>query len=254
MLIETRCDAAWWQEELTTKWRADPARAAEKIRFRPSSQLAQKTTTFAKISATPDQIAAARVRAQHDTPGLTTWRVTLRIELGTTGQSDIWLPDCLEEIARRSGLTLRQALHDRATDIHEWRPILNYEGAWTGGVTIQLASEGEVRTLHHAAHGQGIQVQQCSAIVEITSAYVVLDAYDGRDSSPFYHPGGPPTVPMPLRRLDNSYEAGTTVQHNVTPRHPTTLILPLLSTPHPPPPTLQPTLQTIWYFRNWLLQ
>ena len=198
VLIETRCDAAWWQEELTTKWRADPARAAEKIRFRPSSQLAQKTTTFAKISATPDQIAAARVRAQHDTPGLTTWRVTLRIELGTTGQSDIWLPDCLEDIARRSGLTLRQALHDRATDIHEWRPILNYEGAWTGGVTIQLASEGEVRTLHHAAHGQGIQVQQCSAIVEITSTYVVLDAYDGRDSSPFYHPGGQPTVPMPL--------------------------------------------------------
>ena len=42
VLIETRCDATWWQAELTTKWRVEPARAAEKIRFRPSSQVAQQ--------------------------------------------------------------------------------------------------------------------------------------------------------------------------------------------------------------------
>jgi hypothetical protein len=197
VLIETRCDATWWQAELTTKWRVEPARAAEKIRFRPSSQVAQKNTTFAKVAATPGQISAARARTQHNTPGVASWRVTLCIELGTSGQWDIWLPECLNEIARRSGLTLRQTAHERATDIHEWRPIRNYEGAWTGRVTIQLASEGEVRTLHRAAHGQGIQVQQCSAIIEISSAYVVLDAYDGRGAPPFYHPDGQPTVQMP---------------------------------------------------------
>ena len=61
-------------------------------------------------------------------------------------------------------------------DSHEWRAIIDYGGAWTGKVLVQLGSAVEITTLHQRLNGHGVRVQQHVAGVEVESLYIDLDS------------------------------------------------------------------------------
>ena len=176
LLVETRSDSNVWSSSFTTAWQHDPMTAGIKIRYRPSTST---KTTFAQVETTAADIAAVRARKAHTPSRPTlqnppTLQATISIPVHTCGLLQQWLPTFMQRVATTNNLPLQASTTNSGLDIHKWRAIMAYDGAWTGKVIVQLATIQELRQLHKTLHGQGIDIQQHTAGIFVESDHVDL--------------------------------------------------------------------------------
>ena len=177
LIIETRTDATTWQKELTKAWYQDPGTAGLKLRYWPSLLLKRP---FAQVEATTSQIAAAKARHGHAATTPTprdprTLQASISISLSTCGPLMEWLPQFMQTVRVATNLPLQVSTAESGLDIHKWKPIMDFEGGWTGRILVQLATEQEVQQLHGLVHGKGLQVQRHMGDIEVESLHLDLD-------------------------------------------------------------------------------
>ena len=178
LLVETRSDASTWSTSLTTSWQQNPNTSGIKIRYRASSNT---RTLFAQVQATAADIAAVKARKghTHSKPSLDnppTLQATISMPLGTCGPSEHWLPMFMQQVATTNQLPLQASTAEAGLDIHRWKAISTYDGAWTGKVIVQLSNVDELRRLHRSLHGQGIEIQHHVAGIFVDSDHIDLSS------------------------------------------------------------------------------
>ena len=185
--VQTRTDASTWNNRLTAMWNQDPATAGIKLRSRPSKQSRQ---AFAQVEATASDIASVRARkgqtghnpSLRDPPTL---QATITTPLSTCGPLEQWLPAFMQKVATDNNLPLQSSTAESGLDTYKWRPIMAYDGSWTGKVVVQLTTPAEVHQLFHSIHGRGIEVQHHLAGITVESTYLDLGAGSNqRDATP----------------------------------------------------------------------
>ena len=182
LLVETRTDNITWCSNLTAAWQHDPTTAGLKLRFRPSSLTKQP---FAQVQATAAKIAAVRARKGHapTNPSMrnpSTLQATITMPLATCGPIQQWLPAFMQKVATVNTLPLQETTTESGLDVHKWKPIVAYDGSWSGKVLVQLASAEQVRRLHTAIHGQGVEVQHHLAGITVDSTHLDLGTRNAR--------------------------------------------------------------------------
>ena len=80
----------------------------------------------------------------------------------------------MHSVASANNLPLQKSTADTGLDLHRWKPIMAYDGSWTGKVLIQLSSQQEVQQLHASLHGKGVKIQQHLAGIAVDSLYLDL--------------------------------------------------------------------------------
>jgi hypothetical protein len=193
-IVETRTQASIWREEMTSTWEQEPGIAAEKLCPRPSQG---QGGTFAQVSATSAQLAAVRARRGHAAlaPSLQnppTLQATISLPLQTTGPLMLWLPAFMAKASEACAIQLHMNNTESGLDTHQWKAIVDYEGAWTGKVLVQLANTQELLTLHARLHGQGVNIQHHTAGIEVDSLFVDLNTNTRSRNS------GTGTTPQPM--------------------------------------------------------
>ena len=101
-------------------------------------------------------------------------QATIAMQLGTCGPMDQWLPPFMLKVATTNNLPLQRSTADTGLDIHHWKPIMAYDGSWSGKVLIQLGSLQELHLLHESLHGKGIEIQQHMAGITVDSLHADL--------------------------------------------------------------------------------
>ena len=94
----------------------------------------------------------------------------------TCGPSEHWLPMFMQQDATTNQLPLQASTAEAGLDIHRWKAMSTYEGAWTGKVIVQLANVDELRQLHRSLHGQGIEIQHHVAGIYVDSDHIDLSS------------------------------------------------------------------------------
>ena len=172
-LISTNAGPEIWTARLTQSWTEQPLHTGEKVRYRPSLGI---EGTFATISALPSQIAGAKARKGHALVPISTndplsLQATLNIPLGATHNLNNWTASFFEKLAVDSSITLTRAVDDKALGIREWRPLLDYEGKWSGRLIVQCADECELRLLHDGLHGKQVSIGEHSTAIGVHSDF-----------------------------------------------------------------------------------
>ena len=175
LLVETHRTAEEWNARLTDEWRRDPATAAEKLMRRPSDRL---PGTIAQVQATQNQIAVARNTALHaegpDAARPDCLRATLELPLGTSGPCNFWMPHFMKHVGDACQLELQQAPETDALDWHRWRPIMNFDGGWSGKIVVQLRNRQELTTMHATIQGRGARILDHVAAINLSSDHIGL--------------------------------------------------------------------------------
>ena len=176
ILVETRSAADTWHTNFTAAWNQDPMSSGLKLRYRPSAHI---KTPFAQVAATAASIATVRARrgitSTHPTiRNPPTLQATISMSLTTTGMLSQWLPEFMHTVGTTNNLPLQKATTESGLGIHTWRAVMGYDGQWTGKIVVQLASVEEIRRVHSSLHGQGIEIQQHSACINVDSQHVDL--------------------------------------------------------------------------------
>ena len=145
-----------------------------KLRYRTSARV---RTPFAQVGATAASIAAVRARkgATATNPSLRnppSLQATISMGLTTTGMLSQWLPEFMRTVGASNNLPLQMATTETGLGIHAWRAVMGYDGQWTGKILVQLAAVEEVNRLHASLHGQGIEIQQHLASINVDSSHV----------------------------------------------------------------------------------
>ena len=81
----------------------------------------------------------------------------------------------MQTVRVATNLPLQVSTAESGLDIHKWKPIMDFEGGWTGRILVQLATEQEVQQLYGLVHGKGLQVQRHMGCIEVESLYLDLD-------------------------------------------------------------------------------
>ena len=136
---------------------------------------------FAQVQATAADIAAVRARKGHthskptlDNPP--TLQATISMPLGTCGPSEHWLPMFMQHVAATNQLPLQASTAEAGLDIHRWKAISSYDGAWTCKVIVKLANVDERRKLHRFLYGQSIEIQHHVAGIYVDSDHIDLNS------------------------------------------------------------------------------
>ena len=178
LLVETRTDAPTWNSDLTAAWEINPTMAGIKVRYRPSTML---KPLFAQVEATAADIAAVRTRKSqsYSKPTLdnpSTLQATISMPLGTCGPSELWLPLFMQQVATVNNLPLQASTSDTGLDIHRWKAVTTYDGAWTGKVIVQLSNIQGLHQVRRTLHGQGVEIQHHLAGIYVDSDHINLSS------------------------------------------------------------------------------
>ena len=82
----------------------------------------------------------------------------------------------MQQVAATNQLPLQASAAEAGLDIHRWKAISTYDGAWTGKVIVQLSNVDELRRLHRSLHGQGIDIQHHVAGIFVDSDHIDLSS------------------------------------------------------------------------------
>ena len=185
LLVETRTDAQSWSASLTAAWEHNPTTSGIKIRYRPSTNT---KPLFAQVHATAADIAAVRARKghAHSKPTLSnppTLQATITMPLGTCGPTEQWLPMFMQQVASTNNLPLQMSTSDLGLDVHRWRAVASYEGAWTGKVVVQLSNVDEVHRMRRSIHNMGVDIQHHISGIYVDSDHIDLSSRAARATS-----------------------------------------------------------------------
>ena len=86
----------------------------------------------------------------------------------------------MQKVATVNNLPQQETTTLSGLDVHKWKPIVTYDSSWSGKVLVQLASAEEVRRLHAAIHGQGVEVQHHLAGITVDSTHLDLGTRNAR--------------------------------------------------------------------------
>ena len=81
----------------------------------------------------------------------------------------------MQKVANINRLPLKKSSAETGLDIYHWKPMMSYDGGWTGQIVVQLTTPLEVQQLHSAIHGKGIEIQSHTAAIYVDSDYIDLD-------------------------------------------------------------------------------
>ena len=95
--------------------------------------------------------------------------------LGTTADIDTWLPKFMKALSVKTQIPLAEAPSDNGLDSNQWRRNLDSERAWTQKVTVQFASEKDLRKVHETIQGTGISIAGREAGISIEAPAINLD-------------------------------------------------------------------------------
>ena len=114
----------------------------DKVRYRPSLQI---KSPFAHVEATTSDIASvwARKGQTGHNPSLRdppTLQATITTPLSTCGPLEQWLPAFMQKVATDNNLPLQSSTAESSLDTYKWRPIMAYDGGWTGKIVVQLTN------------------------------------------------------------------------------------------------------------------
>jgi hypothetical protein len=175
-VVDTGSTTEQWSTALTQAWSTDPNNTPTKIRYRPSHP--NKHKTYACIAATPEQLLKAKARGQHDEVTVSknnpeTLRLDIYMNVQTTGNVAEWMPELMADISNKSGIILTPQQDPEGLTWHSWKPMFDYEGAWTGHITIQLTCKEEVKTISQTIKNTSLEIQ--GHISQITSTSLFID-------------------------------------------------------------------------------
>jgi hypothetical protein len=169
-IVESDASAALWGEALTAAWTRDPENAPTRICYRESH--AVKSKTYAMVHATKEQMVKTKNRGGHkdiqpDSSKPETLRAILTTKLDVDGGIDRWLPGFMQQLGFNSGVAIKQASGDGSLLWNEWKPLLSFEGGWTGSIVIQTSSKQELLALQRAAQTTMLEIQGhvCAATI-----------------------------------------------------------------------------------------
>ena len=179
-IVETTTDHITWGNDMTNIWKNDPTAAAYKLRKRDSEP--GKVKKCAEVAATAEKIAAARARKGHaetepDQDKPETLRVTIDLPCAVDADYTCWLTSLMEHIQQQSKVTLQRHTEEEGLDLGGWKPILNFEGGWTGKIMIQCREKQEMFKLHKAVQNKQINIQGHFTSININSNYVDVGNY-----------------------------------------------------------------------------
>ena len=83
----------------------------------------------------------------------------------------------MEHIQQQSKVTLQRHIEEEGLDLGGWKPVLNFEGGWTGKILIQCREKQELYKLHKAVQNKQISIQGHFTSININSNYVDVGNY-----------------------------------------------------------------------------
>jgi hypothetical protein len=124
------------------------------------------------VHATKEQMVKTKNRGGHkdiqpDSSKPETLRAILTTKLDVDGGIDRWLPGFMQQLGFNSGVAIKQASGDGSLLWNEWKPLLSFEGGWTGSIVIQTSSKQELLALQRAAQTTMLEIQGhvCAATI-----------------------------------------------------------------------------------------
>ena len=93
------------------------------------------------------------------------------------GPLEQWLPAFMQNVAIANNLPLQRSTTATGLDVHKWKAVMAYSGAWTGKVIVQLATQEELHRLHASLRGKGVEIQQHLAGISVDSLHVDLESH-----------------------------------------------------------------------------
>jgi len=102
-----------------------------------------------------------------------TLRLDIYMNVQTTGNVAEWMPELMADISNKSGIILTPQQDPEGLTWHSWKPMFDYEGAWTGHITIQLTCKEEVKAISQTIKNTSLEIQ--GHISQITSTSLFID-------------------------------------------------------------------------------
>ena len=170
-----------WNDLLAKVWKSDPAKGIVSVKHRASE--GARDLLFSAPPATRAQIDQIRARhgPQAITPSLArpeTLRVTLSVPLKVASSLvEHWVPDFMQTVRELVGMPLLRETASDKLAVHSWRLQETFNAAWSGNISVQLATEAEMILVCSKLHGKAVVVQGHTATICVDSRFVDLGIY-----------------------------------------------------------------------------
>ena len=183
-ILTTTTSIPTWTQLLTESWQNDPNHCALTLRMRRSTNARNKK--LAEVTATKDQLSAARARRSHqeiipNSAKPLTLRATLDLPVGTDANSTTWLPHMMDYLSQTTQVPLSQHLADEGMELGTWKILYNFEHNWTGKILIQCHTAEELLQIYKAVQNQGVVIQGHTTSIHMHSDYIDLHAHGEND-------------------------------------------------------------------------